>query len=131
MSMSMKRTTRDNILYVAIACTIVGALLLRWWYQEAHGLPLTMPFSVARFELVFSTTVIFGYAIKENRQAWKRTRFWIVVAVTFAVFVPLQWLLIQHITLNLITFGFATAMEFLGLLIVLEKLGCLQDCHER
>ena len=33
-----------------------------------------------------------------------------------------EGLLIQHITLNLITFGFATAMEFFGLLLVLEKL---------
>ena len=122
MSVAMNPTTRDNILYLAISFAVVGAVGLTLWYQEAHGLPLRMPFSVKQFEFVFSTALIFGYAIKENRQAWKRTRLWIVLAVTFAVFVPLQWLIIQHITLNLITFGFATAMEFFGLLVVLEKL---------
>jgi hypothetical protein len=110
-AMAMNRKTRDNILYLAISCAVVGAVGLTLWYQEVHRLPLRMPFSVRQVEFVFSTALVFGYAIKQNRQSWKRIRFWTMLTAAFAVFVPLQWLLIQHFELNLITFGPVVAIE--------------------
>jgi hypothetical protein len=102
--MSPKTTTRDNILYLTIALAIVGIMGLVAWYQDAHGLPIRMPISTKQFAFVFTTAGVFGYSIRDWRRAWRSARFWIVLSVLFVTYVPLQWLLIQHIRINIITF---------------------------
>jgi hypothetical protein len=118
----MKKTTKDTILYLAIALVIVGILGLVAWYQEAHSLPIRMPLSSKQFAVVFITAGIFGYAIREWRRAWRRLHFWIVLAILFGIYVPLQWLLIGHINVNIFTFVIVGAAELFALLFVLEKL---------
>jgi hypothetical protein len=117
----MKATTRDNILYLAIALGIVGILGLVAWYQDAHGLPVRMPISDRRFAFFFITAILFGYAIKAWRRSWHRFRFWVVLSLLFAIYAPLHLLLIRSVSLGLMTFGAIAAFELFTLLVVLEK----------
>jgi hypothetical protein len=118
----MKKTTRDSILYLVIALVIVAVLGLVAWYQKAHSLPIRMPVSSKQFAVVFITAGIFGYAIREWRRAWQSLHFWIVLSILFGIYVPLQWLLIRHINVNIFTFVIIGVAELFTLLFVLEKL---------
>jgi hypothetical protein len=118
----MKKTTRDNILYVLIALAMVGILGLVAWYQEAHGLAVRMPISTKHFAAAFTTVGIFGYALREWKRAWRNVRFWTVFSILLAVYVPLQWLLVQHTNVNIFTFVIVGMVELFALLFVLEKL---------
>jgi hypothetical protein len=122
MTTEMKKTARDNILYLTIALAIVGILGLVAWYQEAHGLPIRMPVSTKQFAIAFTTIGIFGYAIREWRRAWGSVHFWIVLSLLLVVYVPLQWLLVRYISVNIITFVIVGVVELFALLFVLERL---------
>jgi hypothetical protein len=122
MTIDMKKTTRDNIFYLMIALAFLGILGLVAWYQEAHGLSIRMPISTKQFAVVFTTVGIFGYAIREWQRAWRRVKFWTVLSILLAVYVPLQWLLVRHINVNIFTFVIVGVVELFTLLFVLEKL---------
>jgi hypothetical protein len=117
----MKTTTRDNILYLAIALGIVGAGVLVAWYQEAHGLPIRMPISDKLFVFILTTAVVFGGAIKSSRKLWRSGRFWVATCLLLIVYLPLQWKLVEFSR----TGWFVSAItfcEFFCLLFILEWL---------
>jgi hypothetical protein len=102
-------TTRDNILYLAIALGIVGAGALVAWYQEAHRLPIRMPISDKFFAFILTTAVVLGGAIKSSRKLWRSGRFWVATCLLLIVYVPLQWKLVAFSRIGL---GFVWAMTF-------------------
>jgi len=118
----MKSTTRDNILYMTIALSIVGIGGLIIWYDVSHGLPVRAPISTRQFAFVYIAALVFGYAIREWRKAWQSARFWTVLAILFVIYLPGQWLLIQYTHVNIIMFVLINLVELFALLFALEKL---------
>jgi hypothetical protein len=117
----MKTTTRDNILYLAIALSIVGAGVLVARYREAHGLPIRMAISDKVFAFIITTAVVFGGAIRSSQRLWRSARFWGAMSLLLIVYLPLQWKLVGFSRIG----WFVSAMtfcEFFCLLFILEWL---------
>jgi hypothetical protein len=129
MTITMKKTSRDSILYLTIALAIVGIVGLVARYEDAHGLPIRMPIPPKPFALAVSTAVVFGYAIQARRKAWHSIRFWVLLSGLLVVYVPLQWLLIQCTGARVIPWAASAGIELFLLLFILEKL--LPQEHHR
>jgi hypothetical protein len=107
----MQRTTRDNLLYLAIAFTIVGVLLLTFWYEDAHGLPIRVPISDMQFAFAATTALVFGSIIHAWRKSLRSVRFWVVLSLMLIVYVPLQWQLALRFSTRLLILGAITIVE--------------------
>jgi len=125
----MTTITRDNILYLTIALAIVGILALVAWYQDVHGLPIRIPISDRQFALFLTTAVVFGYSLQASRSAWRKPRFWIIFSVLLLLYVPLQWLVLQHIKINIFTVQIVVLAELFALFALLGAL--LPSRHHR
>jgi hypothetical protein len=65
---NMKPRTRDNLIYLAVALTIAGALVGLIWYEDYHGRIAAFP---SRFSVRVATSLLLGayFIAREARQA--------------------------------------------------------------
>src|SRR5579859_6070913 len=118
----MNKTTRDNILYVIIALAIVCVGGLNIWYYVSRGLPVRIPISTKHFAVFLTTAIVFGYVIQKWRRSWKNARFWVVLILLAAIYVALQWLVIQYVPVNIATVTSAAILGLFAVLFILDKL---------
>ena len=119
----MNKTTRDSVLYLAVAIAVVAAVLVVFWYREAHGLPTHRPIASSRpFLFAASALTIFGFTVQQWRHSWGTTRFWVVLTSLFIAFVPLQWLVTSYTMQHLILFIMIAMLEVVALDFILQRL---------
>lgn len=118
----MKSTTRDNIIYLTIATGIIGLIGIIAWYQDSHGIPIHMPISDRAAGFFITTAVVFGYTVQCFRKLWSGVRFWLVLSVIMAIYLPLQWRLVQATGFTIGRVSVITFVELLCILFVVEKL---------
>ena len=117
----MKPTTRDNLLYLGIALSIVAALGLVLWYQDSHDQRLHFPLSDKMVILCVTTVGVFGALISTWKRAWRQTRFWLLMLLLLVAFIPLQWFLAYHAGLRMIVFIPLSALEAAALSAICNK----------
>jgi cation transport ATPase len=74
---------KDWLLYVAIAFLIVILVWAFAFHQAKTGGSPKLPLKWLDFAAM--TAVVFGYAIRACRRLWRKQKFWLVLAVFFAV----------------------------------------------
>jgi hypothetical protein len=116
----MKTTTRDNILYLTIALAIVMIALLAFRYHISSGEPLRPLISQNAFSFVLTTSVVLGCLIQAWRKAWHRARFWFVLAVVCAAYLPLQWQLVHYLGSRLALLTLVAGLELIILSIIFD-----------
>lgn len=76
-------TLRDYVLYVAVA---VALLVLLWlWVNYRVKMHQVPRLPVNWFGFAGMTALVFGDAIRLGRPHWRQLRFWVLLAVFFAV----------------------------------------------
>jgi len=84
-----KNMTRDNVLYLLIALAIVGLIWVSAENDVSHGKKAEFPISFEVLSFASTTCIVFGYAIRQWRKAWRSVRLWAFLAL-FLMVIPFQ-----------------------------------------
>jgi hypothetical protein len=102
---------KDWVLYVAIAVLIVISVWMFAVHQaKTDGSP-NLPLKWLGFAGM--TAIVFGYAIRACRQAWRKEKFWLFLGIFFAVHCALGVLALLTVpTIPLVLYAVLTGPEY-------------------
>jgi hypothetical protein len=102
---------RDLLLYLAIAISLVASVGIFALYQAKTGGSPDLPLKWLGFAAM--SAIVFGYAIRNNRSNWTKSKFWGLL-VFFAVlhFVLGFVILLRTPVVPMVFYGIATGIEY-------------------
>ena len=107
----MKQTTRDNLIYLVVALSIVGLIVVDFIYADSRGQRMWWPSRFA-FRAAYTTALLAYFVVRETRKMKAR----VVQIVSYVLFASLVHLAIvftfRHAAVELSGITFAALAVF-------------------